>query len=170
MAPMQPFSATNGVAHTTHGTQTSKNSIKPKILHLGDPILYNKAHYSRFELKYHIIRPELSELHRDNFIKHLKDKTWGDFSAIIRPFWNTGGEMGMWDRELIELLPRSLKVIASAGAGFDWVRTDILGEHGKILSMRPLGSWTLTSNLQAFSIPMVQVLQQGQWPIWLYGS
>lgn len=39
--------------------------------------------------------------------------------------------MGQWDRELIELLPRSMQVMASAGAGFDWVDVDVLGEHGK---------------------------------------
>ncbi len=39
--------------------------------------------------------------------------------------------MGRWDRELIEQLPKSVKVYASAGAGFDWVDTDILAEFGK---------------------------------------
>ena len=42
--------------------------------------------------------------------------------------------MRSWDRELIELLPTSTKVFASAGAGFDWVDTETLGEHGKIRS------------------------------------
>ena len=40
--------------------------------------------------------------------------------------------MGRWDRELIELLPESMKVMASAGAGFDWVDTETLGEHGEL--------------------------------------
>lgn len=39
--------------------------------------------------------------------------------------------MGNWDRELIELLPKGVKVYASAGAGFDWVDTEILAEHGE---------------------------------------
>lgn len=39
--------------------------------------------------------------------------------------------MGNWDRELIELLPKAVKVYASAGAGFDWVDTEILAEHGE---------------------------------------
>ena len=38
--------------------------------------------------------------------------------------------MGRWDRQLIDLLPKSMKVMASAGAGFDWIDTDILGERG----------------------------------------
>ena len=40
--------------------------------------------------------------------------------------------MGNWDRELIELLPKTVKVFASAGAGFDWVDTGILAEYGKL--------------------------------------
>lgn len=39
--------------------------------------------------------------------------------------------MGNWDRELIELLPKTVKVYASAGAGFDWVDTEILAECGE---------------------------------------
>ncbi len=35
-----------------------------------------------------------------------------------------------WDAELIDLLPRSVKVFASAGAGFDWADTKLLGERG----------------------------------------
>ena len=38
--------------------------------------------------------------------------------------------MGRWDRELIELLPPSMQVMASAGAGFDWVDTGVLAEFG----------------------------------------
>jgi hypothetical protein len=31
----------------------------------------------------------------------LKQKKYGDFDAVYRPFWNTGGEMGNWDEELM---------------------------------------------------------------------
>jgi hypothetical protein len=39
--------------------------------------------------------------------------------------------MGQWDAELVSLLPKSVKVFASAGAGFDWADVDILADHGK---------------------------------------
>ena len=39
--------------------------------------------------------------------------------------------MGKWDQELIELLPRSVKVYASAGVGYDRVDVGCLAEHGK---------------------------------------
>lgn len=40
--------------------------------------------------------------------------------------------MGRWDAELIDLLPSSVKVFASAGAGFDWADTKLLGERGAL--------------------------------------
>lgn len=136
MASTNPSTATNGIRPMTNGTPASTNSSKPIVLHLGDPILYSHDHYSRLLSNSEIVRPNISELHRDRFIQHLKNKTWGNFSAIMRPFWNTGGEMGRWDRELIELLPDSMKVMASAGAGFDWVDTKTLGEYGELRGSR----------------------------------
>ena len=39
--------------------------------------------------------------------------------------------MGRWDQELIELLPESVRVYASAGAGFDWIDTACLADYGE---------------------------------------
>jgi len=50
--------------------------------------------------------------------------------------------MGQWDAELIELLPESVKVFASAGAGFDWADTKLLGEKGRFYCLfRPSIWW-----------------------------
>lgn len=103
---------------------------KPAILHLGDPVTHNLTLHDRLRSQFHIINPPAEDLDRDTFIRHLRQKTWGDFQAIMRPFWKTGGEMGKWDPELISLLPPSVKVFASAGAGFDWVDVRCLAEHG----------------------------------------
>ncbi|KAL1967113.1 hypothetical protein VTN77DRAFT_3404 [Rasamsonia byssochlamydoides] len=105
-------------------------SPKPIVLHLGESIKYNLDLYKRFAAQFTIIRPTVEERQRDAFIAALKEHRWGDFDAILRPFWNTGGEMGRWDRELVPLLPASVKVFASAGAGFDWADVDVLAEHG----------------------------------------
>lgn len=43
--------------------------------------------------------------------------------------------MGKWDQELISLLPQSVKVFASAGAGFDWADTKLLGERGELTQL-----------------------------------
>ena len=37
--------------------------------------------------------------------------------------------MGQWDDELISLLPPSVRIFASAGAGFNWADTDALGRR-----------------------------------------
>lgn len=37
--------------------------------------------------------------------------------------------MGRWVAELISLLPESVRIFASAGAGFDWADVDVLGKH-----------------------------------------
>ncbi|KAF4458601.1 D-mandelate dehydrogenase [Fusarium albosuccineum] len=104
-------------------------SSKPRVLHIGDPIKYNPETYIRFVTQCEVVRPSAEERQRPEFIKALKERRWGDFQAIFRPFWGTGGEMGNWDAELISLLPESVKVFASAGAGFDWADTKLLGER-----------------------------------------
>ncbi|KAG5755147.1 hypothetical protein H9Q70_002276 [Fusarium xylarioides] len=126
-APQLPF-----ISQGSLSIRSSMTSSKPRVLHIGDPIKYNPETYLRFSIQCEVIRPPIEERQRPEFIKALKEKRWGDFDAIFRPFWGTGGEMGKWDHELISLLPQSVKVFASAGAGFDWADTKLLGERGVI--------------------------------------
>lgn len=102
---------------------------RPIVLHLGDDIRWGHQQYAAFKDKFEIRRSY--SMKRPEFIQALKNKTFGDFFAIYRPFWNTGGEMGNWDEELISLLPASCKIYASAGAGFDWVDTECLARKGE---------------------------------------
>ncbi|CZT43164.1 related to D-mandelate dehydrogenase [Rhynchosporium secalis] len=105
-------------------------SKKLIVLHIGDPVKWNTDLFSTFSKDFTVVRPSLEERHRDEFMKGLKEKRWGDFSAIFRPFWNTGGEMGRWDKDLLPLVPASCKIFASAGAGFDWADVDLFAEKG----------------------------------------
>ena len=105
-------------------------SPPPRILFLGDPVKYEPKIYERLKSQFDIVRPSNEQLQRPAFLQHLEGGSWGDFQAIMRPSWHTGGEMGKWDEELINLLPLGVKVYASAGAGYDWVDTDCLAEHG----------------------------------------
>jgi len=98
------------------------------LLHLGDDVRWNHELYAVLKEKFTIMRSY--RMDREDFKKALETKRFGDFSGIYRPFWNTGGEMGNWDEELITLLPRSCKIYASAGAGFDWVDTKLLAQRG----------------------------------------
>lgn len=108
----------------------STTSARPIVLHIGDPIKYNPGTYAEFGTFFDVVRPSAEERERAEFMRALKERRWGDFSAIFRPFWGTGGEMGRWDAELIGLLPDSVRIFASAGAGFDWADTQLLGEKG----------------------------------------
>lgn len=91
---------------------------------------WNTEYYAKFSQAFTVIRPSTEERQRGEFMEALREKRWGDFDAIFRPFWNTGGEMGRWDKELIPLIPSSCKIFASAGAGFDWADVDLLAERG----------------------------------------
>lgn len=110
---------------------------KPIVLQLGDDIRWNHDLYNKFQGQFEIKRSY--SMQRPEFIRALKEKKFGDFFAIYRPFWNTGGEMGNWDEELISLLPASCKVYASAGAGFDWVDTATLAKKGE--NATPTMTW-----------------------------
>ncbi|KAK4226426.1 hypothetical protein QBC38DRAFT_456303 [Podospora fimiseda] len=135
-SPVRPIPSLNPSASTlTIPLWTSPDApakTRPTVLHIGDPVRYNPNTYLEFTQAFDVIRPTVSERERPEFIKALKEKRWGNFSAIFRPFWGSGGEMGRWDGEVIGLLPDSVKVFASAGAGFDWADTKLLGERGII--------------------------------------
>ncbi|KAI1818157.1 hypothetical protein GGS20DRAFT_392707 [Poronia punctata] len=103
---------------------------KPVVLHLGDPVQYNQATFSEFSSMFKIVRPSAEERTRPAFLAALRERKWGDFAAIFRPFWDTGGEMGRWDAELISLLPDGVRILAGAGSGHDWVDVKLLGQKG----------------------------------------
>ncbi|KAJ6103175.1 hypothetical protein N7486_005602 [Penicillium sp. IBT 16267x] len=103
-------------------------TTKPTVLHIGDAIKYNHDFFNNeFTSRFNVI--QATEADRDAFIQALRYKKYGDFSAIFRPHFQTGGFMGQWDTELISLLPPSVRTFASAGAGFNWADVDVLGQH-----------------------------------------
>ncbi|KAL5438720.1 hypothetical protein PMIN05_005609 [Paraphaeosphaeria minitans] len=124
-----PAPATNAFSPLS-SSASSPSATKPTVLHLGDDIRWNHALYKELGEKFHIERSY--SIGREEFKAALEERRWGDFVGMYRPFWNTGGEMGNWDEELISLLPTSCKIYASAGAGFDWVDTRTLAAHGII--------------------------------------
>ncbi|CAI7662455.1 unnamed protein product [Penicillium pancosmium] len=99
---------------------------KPTVLHIGDAIKYNHDFYdNEFTARFNVI--QATETNREEFIQALKSQKYGPFSALFRPHFQTGGFMGQWDKELIPILPSSMRIFASAGAGFNWADTDLLG-------------------------------------------
>jgi hypothetical protein len=72
---------------------------KPIVLHLGDDIKWNFELYNTMKATFDIRRS--FRMNRDEFKKALAEKQFGDFVAIYRPHWSSGGEMGNWDAELM---------------------------------------------------------------------
>ncbi|KAI1761425.1 hypothetical protein GGR53DRAFT_469336 [Hypoxylon sp. FL1150] len=131
LSPTKPMIPASGlVLSSLPGEPGGPLGTKPVVLHIGDPVRYNPETYTEFTTLFDVIRPDVDERQRPAFIQALREGRWGDFAAVFRPFWGTGGEMGHWDAELVSLLPDSVKVFASAGTGFDWADTQLLGERG----------------------------------------
>ena len=72
---------------------------RPILLHCGDYIKWNHELYRKLADTFEIKRSY--SMSRAEFKQALQDKKFGDFVAIYRPFWNTGGEMSPWDQELM---------------------------------------------------------------------
>ena len=72
---------------------------KPIVLHCGEDIKWNHELYQKLQDTFEIKRSY--SMPRDEFIEALKNKQLGDFYAIYRPFYQTGGEMAPWDAELM---------------------------------------------------------------------
>lgn len=119
-------------AHPRAAPARAAAATRPRVLHIGDPVKYNLETYASFSAQCDIVRPSTPERSRPEFVAALRGRRWGDFDAVFRPFWGTGGEMGRWDAELIGALPEGVRVFASAGAGFDWADTKLMGERGEL--------------------------------------
>jgi hypothetical protein len=116
-------------------------SEKPTLLILGDPsttVRHRQAQFKEFSGNFNV--KVNVDLKRDSFKKALETKKYdhywellmryGDFVAMMKPMVEFGNEIGRLDKELIDLLPASLKLIAAGGAGFDWADHEELGRRG----------------------------------------
>jgi lactate dehydrogenase-like 2-hydroxyacid dehydrogenase len=139
----------------------ASSTDKPIVLHLGAPIEHNHDLYTELNAKFTIIRPSTEERQRAPFLQALREKKWGDFQAVMKPFWVTGGEMGRWDRELLSLLPESVKVYAAAGAGFDWADVDVMAEMGILYCNGAAASSEAVSDMALYHI--LSVFRNMQW-------
>ena len=134
---------------------------KPVVLHLGDDIEYNPELYKQLQEQFTVIQPTLAERQRDAWLQALRDRKWGDFQGVFRPFWNSGLEMGRWDAEMIPLLPSSLKVFASAGAGYDWADVDLLADAGILYCNGASASSEAVADMAIYHI--ISVFRNLQW-------
>ena len=121
------------------------------VLYIGDDVRYNLDVYKSFSETFTIIQPMYEERQRDAFVKTLREARWGDFHAVFRPFWNSGGEMGRWDQGaiIIDLPELSAKDHQNSFHIFPrHARSSpqqVLGTTGQIFPLsRPMASLTAT--------------------------
>lgn len=69
--------------------------------------------------------------------------------------------MGRWDAEMIPLLPKSMRLFASAGAGFDWADVDLLAEAGILYCNGAAASSEAVADMAIYHI--ISVFRNIQW-------
>jgi len=107
-------------------------SPKPRVLQLGTNWTgHNKDLIEKFKSSFEVIPVSTSDLQRDTFIANLKSGKWGDFNAIIRPVVYEGAATEPWNEDIVSILPKSLQIYASVGAGYDWMDIPLLTERGQ---------------------------------------
>ncbi|KAI1327757.1 hypothetical protein F5Y16DRAFT_184968 [Xylariaceae sp. FL0255] len=120
-------------SHPDHLVPPIYRSTKPTVLLLGDPVIkYNPEAHAEFSALVDVVCPSIGDRIRSSFVTALKEKKWGDFAAVFRSSSSSdsGLEMGKWDCDIIELLPKSLCIVANAGAGVPWADTEFLASLG----------------------------------------
>ena len=94
---------------------------KKRVLSLGHVPEHNPETVKEFYNTFEVIATTKEERERFAFLEGLRTRKWGDFDAILRCFWYEGDEMEPFNTELVSLLPDSLKIHSSCGAGYDWM-------------------------------------------------
>jgi hypothetical protein len=69
------------------------SNLKPKVLHIGDPIKFDHKLYDELSSKFDIIRPSLEELQRQPFMNALKNGDYGNFETFLE-YRRRDGSMG----------------------------------------------------------------------------
>lgn len=140
---------------------------KPIILRVGD---LHYAHRAWKELEKHatVLVADLST--REQFLQDLKGKY-----SQVQYITNTIGSadrIGLFDKELIQHLPDSLKTISHCGAGYDQIDPVALAERGIQLSNVPEKVNDATADTHVFLLLGAlrnfnhghQGLLEGKWP------
>ncbi|KAL3472010.1 D-isomer specific 2-hydroxyacid dehydrogenase [Aspergillus californicus] len=105
---------------------------------------------------------EFPEGSREEFIGKLKDGEYNDVEALYRS--NTSTKFtGPFDRELVSLLPKSLKYICHNGAGYDNIDISACSERGISVSSTPVAVNNATADVGIFL--MIGALRQAYVPL-----
>ncbi|KAL4970519.1 D-mandelate dehydrogenase-like dehydrogenase [Aspergillus stella-maris] len=99
---------------------------------------------------------------RESFTRNLKDGQYDDVVALYRSNASTKFT-GPFDKELISLLPKSLKYICHNGAGYDNIDVPACSEKGISVSSTPVAVNNATADVGIFL--MIGALRQAYVPL-----
>lgn len=103
---------------------------KPTILYVGNPITDAHAEWKAFEPKFNILTH--SAMSPQEFMKALRpDGKYASIQGIVRPS-NPAAEadVGPFTGELVDELPKSLRIISSVNHGYEKEDVGALGRRG----------------------------------------
>jgi len=140
---------------------------KKTVLLIGG-LTHTKKEWQSYASKYNL--KEYEKGTRKDFLQKLRDGEYNDVVGLYRSN-NSVSETGPFDKELISLLPKSLKYVCHNGAGYDNVDVEVLTEKGILMSSTPIavddatadvGLFLLLGALRQATIPILAI-RDGKW-------
>ncbi|KAF7716904.1 Uncharacterized protein PECH_000705 [Penicillium ucsense] len=142
---------------------------KPKVLFLGS-VNFAKDAYESLNQTVELVKPAAKN--REQFIEECRRGTFDDIRVAYRDFFSSR-ITGLVDQELIDALPRSLRFMASCGAGYDQLDIDACSARNPplLVSNTPTAVDDATADANMFLIlgalrnfnSGMHSLRQGKW-------
>ncbi|KAK2762182.1 hypothetical protein FQN54_001191 [Arachnomyces sp. PD_36] len=99
---------------------------------------------------------------REDFLKNCREGKYDDVVAIYRSNASTG-LTGPFNKELLSVLPKTLKYICHNGAGYDNIDIPACTQHGIAVSSTPVAVNNATADIAIFL--MIGALRQAYVPV-----
>ena len=153
--------------HQVQQAQKIAKMSKPTVLLIGGLTHCNKE-WLDLGKKYNL--KEFRTGTRDQFLSNCKNGAYNDVIALYRSN-NSVSETGPFDKELLTVLPKSLKYICHNGAGYDNIGVDAFTKSGISISSTPIavddstadtGIFLMLGALRHASIPL-DAIRAGKW-------
>ena len=140
---------------------------KATVLLIGDLTHTNKE-WDELGSKYNL--KEFRKGTREQFLSNCKSGKYDDVVALYRSNTSTS-ETGLFDNELVSVLPKSLKYICHNGAGYDNIDVDVCTMRGLRISSTPIAVDDATADIGLFLmlgalrlawVPLLAI-REGKW-------
>lgn len=132
---------------------------KPRVLLIGG-LAHSNKEWSELGNKYSL--KEFRKGTRDQFLSNCKNGEYDDVLGLYRSN-NSVSETGPFDKEVLAVLPKSLKYICHNGAGYDNIDVDSFTQRGIQISSTPIAVDDSTADTGIFL--MLGALRHAQIPL-----